>query len=365
MEITIKVVAKKAKVSVATVSRVLRKNPGVRDSTRKKVLKTIDDLNYEVNVVARNLRQKKTNSIGVIVGNILSQFYSTIAKSIEDITTKYGYNIILCNSDFSPEKELLHLKMLNNNRVDGIILTPTGKNANYVNRLLKSDMKLVLLDRLIKGVNCDAVLVDNENGAYQAVKYLIRQGYKDISIISGNIKNINIDNYRLKKLIKALNNEDIYLNTGIKRLKGYLRAINENDININYDFIKFGNFKKESGYKLTLELLKKDIKPQVIFVTNIDMALGSLLAIKESNLKIPKDIGFINFDDSEWSILVDPPVTTIKQPVYRLGFTAAEILLKNIKDRYDNKNIELNNEPMVLTLSTSFVERKSSKIISG
>jgi DNA-binding LacI/PurR family transcriptional regulator len=126
MKINIKDVARKAGVSTATVSRVLGDFSGVRDKTRKKVLKAVTELNYEINAVARSLRQKKTNSIGIIVGNVLSQFYSVIAKSVEDTANKFGYHTILCNGDENPEKELEYLKVLKSNRVDGIILTPTG-----------------------------------------------------------------------------------------------------------------------------------------------------------------------------------------------------------------------------------------------
>ena len=133
MKVNIKTVAEKAGVSTATVSRVLSDYPGVKEKTRKKVLKVISELNYEINVVARNLRQRKTNTIGVIIGNVLSQFYSIIAKSVEDAANKSGYNTILCNGDDNPEKELEYLKILKANRVDGVILTPTGKNAKYVN----------------------------------------------------------------------------------------------------------------------------------------------------------------------------------------------------------------------------------------
>ena len=173
MKVNITDVAKKAGVSATTVSRVLRDYPGVRKDWRK-VLEAISELKYEVNAVARNLRQRKTNSIGVIVGNVLSPFYSIIAKTVEDIANKWGYSTILCNGDENPEKELKYLKILKSNRVDGIILVPTCKNSNYINWMIDSGVKIVLLDRLIKGTDCDAVLVDNENGAYKAVKYFNR-----------------------------------------------------------------------------------------------------------------------------------------------------------------------------------------------
>lgn len=337
MKINIKDVAKKAGVSTATVSRVLGDFPGVRDKTRKKVLKAVTELNYEINAVARSLRQKKTNSIGVIVGNVLSQFYSVIAKSVEDTANKFGYHTILCNGDENPEKELEYLKVLKSNRVDGIILTPTGKNSKYVQHLINSITKVVLLDRLIEGVDCDAVLVDNTNGAYKAVKHLIDQGYKKIGIVGGYLDRT----------------------TGAERLKGYLQAIEEAGIAKDDSLIKIGNFKKESGKRLTKELLEQSNKPEAIFATNIDMSMGALIAIKEMGLTIPDDIGIVCFDDSDWALILEPPITVIKQPVYQLGSTAAELLIKKI----ENKETSLNHETKIITLLTKLVIRNSTKKI--
>ena len=335
MKINIKDVANKAGVSTATVSRVLGDFSGVRDKTRKKVLEAISELNYEINAVARSLRQKKTNSIGVIVGNVLSQFYSVIAKSVEDTANKFGYHTILCNGDENSQKELEYLRILKSNRVDGIILTPTGKNSEYVQLLINSRTIVVLLDRLIKGVDCDAVLVDNTNGAYKAVKHLIDQGYKKIGIVNGYLDRT----------------------TGAERLKGYLRAMEEAGITIENSLIKIGNFKKESGRKLTEELLRQPNKPDAIFTTNIDMSMGALLAIRKMGLMIPDDIGIVCFDDSDWALILDPSITVIRQPVYQLGSTAAELLIKKIED---NKN-SLNQMPSIVTLNTELIIRESTK----
>ena len=337
MKINIKDVAKKAGVSRTTVSRVLGDFPGVREKTRKKVLKAVSELNYEINAVARNLRQKKTNSIGIIVGNVLSQFYSVIAKSVEDTANKFGYNTILCNGDENPEKELNYLKVLKSNRVDGIILTPTGKNSEYVQHLIKSGTKVVLLDRLIEGVDCDTVLVDNANGAYQAVKHLIDQGYRKIGIVNGYLDRT----------------------TGVERLKGYLQAIKEANITRDDDLIKIGDFKKESGEELTKELLEQPNRPEAIFTTNIDMSMGALIAIKEMGLTIPKDIAIVCFDDSDWASILEPPLTVIRQPVYQLGSTAAELLIKKI----ENKKTSLSHKPKIITLLTELVIRNSTKKI--
>jgi DNA-binding LacI/PurR family transcriptional regulator len=335
LKINIKTVAQKAGVSTATVSRVISEHTGVREKTRKKVLKAIKELNYEINAVARSLRQKKTNIIGIIVGNVLSQFYSIIAKSVEDIANKSNYNVILCNGDDNPEKELRYLKVLKSNRVDGIILTPTGKNANYVNWLIESGTKVVLLDRLIEGLDCDAVLIDNENGAYNAVKHLIDQGYKKIAIINGYINRT----------------------TGRGRLNGYLKALSEAGIPKDDNLIKIGDFKKSSGIDLARELLKSTNRPEAIFVTNIDMTLGALITIKKMGLKIPDDIGVIGFDDPDWNIILDPPLTAVNQPVYNIGSTAAELLIKKI----EGEEVSIKNKPLIITLNTNLIVRSSTK----
>ena len=335
MKIDIKDVAKKAGVSTATVSRVLGGFPGVRDKTRKNVLKSVAELNYEINAVARSLRQKKTNSIGIIVGNVLSQFYSVIAKSVEETANKFGYHAILCNGDENPQKELEYLKVLNSNRVDGIILTPTGKNSEYVQNLIDSRTKVVLLDRLIEGVDCDAVLVDNTTGAYKAVKHLIDQGYKKIGIVNGYLDRT----------------------TGAERLEGYLKAIEEAGISKDDNFIKIGNFKKESGKKLTEELLRQPDKPEAIFTTNIDMSMGAIIAIKKMGFNIPDDIGIVCFDDSDWAKILKPSITVVRQPVYQMGAMAAGLLIKKIESKRKN----LKKIPLIATLKTELIIRESTK----
>lgn len=335
MKINIKSVAEKSGFSTATVSRVLRNYPGVREKTKKKILNTISELNYEVNAVARSLRQRKTYSIGIIVGNVLSPFYSVIAKSVEDTANRYGYSVILCNGDEDSEKELKYLRILKSNRVDGIVLTPTGKNSTYIHHLLSSGTKVVLLDRLIEGINCDAVLVDNAIGAYKAVRHLIEQGYRKIGIVNAYLDRT----------------------TGAERLKGYLQALQESGITKNDDLIKIGDFKKESGKRLTRELLEQSNRPEAIFITNIDMSMGALIAIKEKNLTIPDDIGIVCFDDSEWAPIINPPITVVRQPVYQLGSLAAELLIKKIVEGEK----ELDHKPTVVTLKTELIIRNSTK----
>jgi len=183
---------------------------------------------------------------------------------------------------------------------------------------------------MIENVSCDAVLVDNLNGSFQAINHLIGQGYKRIGIVNGYTDRT----------------------TGHDRLEGYKKALQESNIKIDENLIKIGNFKKDSGYRLTEELLKS--KPDAIFVTNLDMVLGSVLLLKEKGIKIPYEIGFVGFDDSEWALLLDPALTVVQQPVYQLGETAAEILIKKINSNEETKNI------LVHVLNTHLIIRQSS-----
>jgi DNA-binding LacI/PurR family transcriptional regulator len=330
LKANIKIIAEKSGVSIATVSRVLNDYKGVKDNTRKKVLKVVNDFDYEINAIAKSLKQKRTMTIGVIVGNILSQFYSIVAESVEMTLNKYGYNTILCNGNDNPEKELKYLKILRSNRVDGIILTPTGKNAGYINKLINSEIKIVLLDRLIDDVNCEAVIVDNLSGSYMAVRHLIEQGYKKIGIINGYINRT----------------------TGYDRLAGYKKALSDFNMGIDDNLIKIGDFKQDSGYKLTQEILKN--KPDSLFVTNLDMTLGAILYLKEKRIRIPDNIAFVGFDDSEWAKIIDPPLTVVQQPVKVLAATAAEILIRSINENKIDQN------SLIHTLNTNLVVRESS-----
>ena len=342
MKVNIKTVAEKAGVSTATVSRVLTGYPNVKKQTREKILKVIAELNYEVNAVARSLRQKKTNSIGIIVGNILSEFYSIIAKSVEDVASSYGYNLILCNSDFNPDKELNYLKVLKSNRVDGIILYPTGGNKEYVGSLIATGTKIVLLDGLIEGLKCDAVLADNEKGAFDAINFLLEQGYRNIGIISG----------------------DTTKTTGKDRLNGCKRALKGKGLSPNENLIKIGSFKKVSGIELARDLLetKNQVKPDALFVGNLDMTMGAIITIKEKGLRIPEDIGVIGYDDSDWARLLEPPLTTVSQPVYDLGAAACKMLIEKIES---NSDIKLKNEPIIKVFKTKLIIRNSTKLLKS
>ncbi|MBA7579595.1 HTH-type transcriptional repressor PurR [subsurface metagenome] len=164
---------------------------------------------------------------------------------------------------------------------------------------------------------------------------MINEGYRKIGIITGYLDRT----------------------TGRGRLNGYLRALNEAGIQRYDNLIKVGNFKKRSGIELTKEILQMENKPEAMFVSNLDMTLGAIITIKEMGLKIPDDIGIAVFDDSEWAMILDPPLTAVRQPVYSLGSTAAEMLIKKI----NGEQISLDNKPIIVTLNTELIIRSSTK----
>jgi DNA-binding LacI/PurR family transcriptional regulator len=325
-------VARIAGVSTATVSRVINDYPFVKEQTRQRVLKVIGETKYRVNAVARSLRRKRTYSIGVIVSNVLSPFYSVIAKSVEDVAIRNGYSTILCNGGDNPEKELKYLHVLHENRVDGIIISPTGKNKDYLQFLISSGIPISFVDRTVEGVECDAVVVNNRDASYRAVEYLVKKGYRRIGFISGPKDRM----------------------TGFDRLEGYIKALEDNHIDIDERLIKIGDFTMESGKQKAAELLE-ETDSEVIYVANHDMATGAYQVLRERGLRIPEDIGFMMFDDPDWATLVSPKITAIRQPVYTLGSTAAELLFKRIIE--GRKYMDM--EPVQIVLEAKFLQRES------
>jgi len=336
-KITINDVATEAGVSIATVSRVLNKDKNVKDETKVRVMEVIDRLGYHANAMARSLRKKKSYTMGIIVGNVLSPFYSTIAKAVEDTALKYSYNVILCNGGDDPEKESAYLKVLQEKQVEGIILTSSGKNESIIKRVLERNIFMVLLDRRIKGIQCDSVTINNVRSAYEAVSFLIDQGFKRIGIICG----------------------PQYIQTGKERLDGYINALSDRGIGVDSDLIKIGTFRKESGRELVGELLDLNNGPDAIFVCNCDMTTGALLELKERGVRIPDDVSLMGFDDADWASIVEPPLTTVLQPVYVMGATAAELLMQRIRGE------NISDSPINITLDTSLVVRKSVRLKSS
>jgi LacI family transcriptional regulator len=226
------------------------------------------------------------------------------------------------------EKE--KLQFLVNKMVDGIITMPLGSDAEAVNSIIEKNIPVVLIDRPIKGVNCDVVLVDNLNASYNAVEQLITKGHKRIGIICGP--------------------EDIY--TAQERLRGYIRVHEDYAMSMDRDLIKQGDYQVESGYKLLNELLDLENPLTAVFVTNYEMTLGAIMAINERNIRVPDEVSLIGFDNLQLAKVVKPPLSIVVQPMQQIGEVAANTLLKRLKG-------DCSNFPSMLRLKTDLIIKDS------
>jgi len=305
-------VARKAGVSTATVSRVINGAENVNPETRMKVLHVIKELKYKPNRVAKRLRNRNTSSnlLGVLIPDIQNPFYVEVLRGIEDVAYAHQYALIMCNFSQDEKKSRLYLEILQSESVDGIIAAPTNEHDNHVIRLVKGGLPIVCVDRGLIGVDVDVVLVENRQGAFSAVDYLAKAGYKRIAYISG-----------LPQIPSSQQRE-----------KGYLDALEANKLPITRDYIRYGDSRHESGVKLCEELLNLPSPPDALFTGNNLITLGALETIHKKGLKIPKDIAIIGFDDMYWSISLNPPLTAVRQPAYEIGKRAAELLIQRINE---------------------------------
>ncbi|MEN2985035.1 MAG: substrate-binding domain-containing protein [Dictyoglomaceae bacterium] len=335
--VTIKDVARKAGVSIMTVSRVINGKRNVKEETREKVLKAIEELGYVPNSIARSLTLKKTATIGLVISDITNPFFTTVARGVEDTAISKHFTVILCNTDENPEKESMYVEVLAKNKVDGVIFTSASGKKTPLKSLFMKNIPLVLIDRTIEGLeDVDIVRGDSVSGAYILTKHLIDLGHKRIGIIVGS-KSIS---------------------TAVDRVEGYKKALMDSHIPIDESLIKINEnskFSKEDGYRLTKELLNMKNPPTAIFGGNNLMAIGAILAIREMGLSIPEDISLVSFDDIESLSEVFPFLTVVKQPAYTMGVLATELLIRRIenKDKIKEKREILLKPELIIRRSTA------------
>jgi LacI family transcriptional regulator len=330
MKVTIKDVALKAGVSPATVSRVVGNYGYVAEKTRRKVLATIQDLNYRPDTIARSLVTKSTRTIGLVLTDITNPFFAQLARGIEDVTWDNGYTLILANTDEDLEREQAIIYALIEKRVDALIVVPaSSKQAPHLEELTRHGIPLVLLDRSVDGLNVDTIVVDNEMGAYQAVSHLIQAGHDRIGIVFDN-------------------NE---ITTNIERVNGYRRALQEKRIRIREEWIKSCQYTRQSAREIVRAMLQEKDRPTALFTANNFMTIGAIQAIQEAHLVIPDDIAIVGFDDLDWNQLNSPQITVVAQPVTEMGNVAGQRIIAILKGE--------RNPPLDIRLKTTFIIRES------
>lgn len=315
-------VAKRAGVSISTVSRVLNDSARVNAEVAARVRAVIEELHYQPSHAARTLQTNRSSIIGLLISDIQNPFFTTLIRGVEDVAQRNGYSVILCNSDEDPVKERQYIKVLCAERVAGAIVISTNERQRDLKLFSEQNIPIVTADRLITGLDADAVLVDNVRSAREAVAHLITNGYRRIGVITGPRTTT----------------------TGRERLEGYRQALRAAGMTPLAELERYSDFKEEGGRQVTNELLDQDPTIDALFVANNLMTLGALKALYLRNLRIPEDIAIVGFDEMPWAALSAISLTTVTQPVYEIGSTAALRLFQ----RLQNPDV-LTHQQIVLT----------------
>ncbi|MCY6959162.1 LacI family DNA-binding transcriptional regulator [Clostridium brassicae] len=317
-KVTMKDIANIAGVSKATVSMVLNnKAISISDNTKERILKIAKELNYIPNGVARSLSTNKSQTIGIIVPDIINPFFSEIARAIEDTANKLEYNVIFCNTDSNSKKEEKYIKLLISKLVDGVIFITGEGDIHSLDILNKNNIPFVLVDRDISNKeNYCGVYCLNEEGVREGVEYLLQNGKKKIAFVSGN-KSLKIS---------------------FQRIKGYKDVMMEHNL-YDENLIFEGDFTIEGGMKITEEIINYDKNIEAIFYSNDIMALGGMKFLVRKGYNIPNDISIIGFDNIKISNFVEPELTTIAQPIYEMGEKACQVLIEIINGNPSRKQM--------------------------
>lgn len=312
---TILDVARKANVSVATVSRVINNQGGVRKKTEDEIIKAINELNYVRSAVARSMVRKETKTIGIIIPDICNPFFPEVIAGIEKKAINKKYFTFLSSSDESREKEKDIIQHFIERGVDGVIITTADEKGMHLQPLIEANIPIVAVDREIQHFEVDTVLTGNREGSYEAVKHLISLGHEKIAIIRGPQNTT----------------------PGLERFKGYKKALEDHNLTISEKWIGNGNFMENSGYSIVNNFYTLEDRPTAIFSCNNLMSIGAIKALRKLNWQLNKEVTFVGFDDIEIATFTNPALTMVSRPMRKLGEIAFQLLF----ERMNNKNQNL------------------------
>ncbi len=334
---TLKQIAKELGVSVSTVSKALSDSQEISQATKDKIKEFAALKNYKPNLMAKNLKYQKTNTIGVIIPNILNSFFAKVFSGIEEAARKRGYNIVTAISNESLEREKQLMEMLNNGAVDGFILsiaeeTQMTKNFQHYNSIIKSGTPIVMFDRITDLVKSDKVIVDDLDSAFDATQHLINIGCKHIALLS------TIDNLSVGKL----------------RFEGYKKALELNKMALDMELILIGE--EDDAFDLKIEKLLKAKKVDGIFAVDEHSATKAMKLALQKGYQIPKELNVIGFADGAWSRRLTPSLSTVSQHAPEIGEKSANLLI----DRLLAKEEE-NLEYKTVVIKTELRQRDSTR----
>lgn len=330
-EVTIMDIARQLGISKSTVSRALRGHTDIHEGTRQMILDLAKELDYEPNPLANALLKRRTNIIGMLVPEFRHYFFPTIIMGAQAVLSKAGYNLMIFQSDESYETEVANVKALLRSRVDGLLVSITGKTENFdhFRTVLQKEVPLVFFNRVCPELETPQVIIDDYSGAFQAVEHLIEQGYQRIAHLAG----------------------PTILSIARYRLQGYLDAMEKHNLPIEAGLVVYHDLTEESARDCARQLLDLPSPPEAIFAVNDPSALEVLLLAKQRKIKVPQDLGIVGFSNDPVSALIEPALTTVEQPVWEIGEQSAQLLLEQLEQpRLETK-----------VLKTRLIVRDSSK----
>lgn len=335
-KVTLKQIAKELDVSISTVSKSLKDSAEISEDTRQKVQAFAKLYNYKPNNIALSLKNKKTKTIGIIIPEIVHHFFATVISGVENVANEHGYNVIVCLSDESFDKEVINMEMLANGSIDGFIMslskeTQQKKDFHHITEVINQGMPVVMFDRVTNDILCDKVIIDDNLSAIQAVQTLIDKGFKKIALIT------TVD----------------YVSVGKLRTEGYLKALKSNDIKIDENLIL--KIEDIEHCDEAIENLINTQKIDAIFAVNELFAVTAIKSALKIGLRIPEDIAVIGFTDGIISKYSSPSITTVSQNGIKMGGKAAKMLI----DRLESEE-EDDEHYRTEVIETHLVEREST-----
>lgn len=333
---TINDVAKKADVSITTVSYVLTGKRFVSDDLKERVHLAMKEVGYRRNNLARSLRMGKTDTIGLVIPDSSNLFFAEVSRHVEDIGFENQYTVFLCNSDDNPDKQSKYLDVLIAKQVDGIVFISVFNDQSNLQQLVDANIPYVIVDRDEPNTTADVVLVDNFEGGKMAVNELIALGHRKIACITG----------------------PSMVNPSADRYLGYRKSLENSGLPFIDDYVVSGDFRHKSGENAMNKLLRVSNPPTAVFVCNDMMAIGAIRAINKSGLRVPEDISIIGFDNIPIAEAIVPALTTVAQPISKIASTALDILFSRMGG--DNKDF-----PSRITLVPDLIVRDSTSVCSN
>lgn len=309
---TIKDIAKKLNISIATVSRAFNDKNDIKLETKNLILKTAKEMGYRPNPMAKNLIQKRSFTIGIVVPEFLNSFFPQVIIGAQEILFERGYQVLITQSNENHETELKNIIALENSMVDGIIISQSSENKNtqYFQTLIKSGFPIVFFNRVSNEITASKILFNDYKWAFFATEHLINQGYKNIFHLKG-------------KASLSLTND---------RMKGFLDAHTKHKLTVRSEQIIPTGFAIEDGNRVANSIIDSGQIPDAIFAANDTSAIGAMQVFKKRGFKIPEDIAFVGFTESKMGAFIDPPLTSVLQPALEIGREAARIVLDQIEN---------------------------------